>query len=142
MQMHGLPFKVPNTSRPACPCTAGRVKPSQQRLTLVRGVRVQVQTGLAGLTGALGEVGDVLVVEHHLVLQHVGQASEPRAAHDAHHGSDIRLGQQPVGRGLAVLVAITRCNKNLEFKAILAHGAIGGVQHHICASYRGAMSPK
>lgn len=59
------------------------------------------------LTGALWKVGDVLVVEEHLVLQHVGQPSKPRATHDAHYGSDIRLGHQPIGSGLAFLVAVS-----------------------------------
>lgn len=64
--------------------------------------------GPTGLTGALGKVGDVFVVEHHLVLQHVGQSSEPRPAHDAHQRSNVCLRQQPVGGGLAVLIAVTR----------------------------------
>lgn len=120
MQTHGLPFRVPNTNRPACPCTAGESEAVSK--ADLGGVRFRFRP--AGLTGALGEVGDVLVVEHHLVLQHVGQASEPRAAHDAHHRPDVRLGQQPVGGGLAVLVAVTRCDKNPSFRAKLAHGGV------------------
>lgn len=103
MQMHGLPFKVPNTKRPACPCT-GRggetVSHPDENSELD-------SEGVVGLTGALGKVGDVLVVEQHLVLQHVSQASEPRPTHDAHHGADVCLCQQPVGGGLTVLIAVT-----------------------------------
>ena len=56
------------------------------------------------LTGALREVGDVLVVEGHLVLEHVGQPTQTRATHDAYQWADVRLGQKPVRGGLAVLI--------------------------------------
>lgn len=83
------PFQSAEHQAPGVPVHCRRVKQSANPTW----GQNQDLPGPPGLTSALGKVGDVLVVEHHLVLKHVGQSSEPRPAHDAHQGSNVCLSQ-------------------------------------------------
>lgn len=48
-------------------------------------------------TCALREIGDIGVLEDLALLEYFGQATQTRAANDAHGGPGGRLGHQPVG---------------------------------------------
>lgn len=59
------------------------------------------------LTCALWKVGDFAVTKDLLITQHVSEAAEAWATHDAHQGAHGSLIQQPVSRSLAGLVTIS-----------------------------------
>lgn len=58
-------------------------------------------------TCAAREVRNVAVLEDLRVLDHLGQTPQARAAHDSHLGLHLRVGQQPVCGGPALLKGVT-----------------------------------
>lgn len=125
MQTHGFPLSVPNTSCPAWPCTA------RARAALVELAHTNVSAVLqAERTCAAGEVGNVAVLEDLLVLEHLGQPPETRAAHDSHSRPHWCAGQQPVGRGPALLVAdavgVRKTNKSVSVLLHTTQDKCGG----------------
>lgn len=63
-------------------------------------------------TCAFGEVRNVRVLENLRVLDHLGQTSQTRTAHDSHDGTYLRLGHEPVSGGSALLIAHTGDRQN------------------------------
>ena len=62
------------------------------------------------------EVWNVSVGEGDLVLQQLCQSPQPRATDDGHFRTLLRLGAQPGGRSLIVLVTVRRKDtKNKEY---------------------------
>lgn len=57
-------------------------------------------------TCAARKVGNVGVFEDLRVLDHLGQTPQARAAHDSHSGPHLRVGQQPVCCGAALLIGV------------------------------------
>lgn len=67
------------------------------------------------LTCTLGEVGNVSVVEDHLIFQHVCQSTQTRATNDAHHWAHCSLSQQPVSCSPAILIAVPEHNTYVTY---------------------------
>lgn len=73
---------------------------------LIRRLITHAHTLTHTLTCTLREVGNVSVVEDHLIFQHVCQSTQTRAANDAHQRAHCSLSQQPVSCSPAILIAV------------------------------------
>ena len=70
------------------------------------------------LTCALGEVGDISVVEGHLIFQQVSKSSKARTTNDAHQRAHCGLSKQPVSCSPALLIAVPAQREKGKFLVI------------------------